>query len=138
MEHHPHVRCYQRGDASKAFVQARHIAVPPGTPYPIGYLYEGEAHECLPDFIGTLCDGGLLIAEARREEAAQRLAQMKGGVYWLGTDENLSECRHYNLMYLHARRQLFPTYQEIAATLLAQWPCGQGAQGAPWPQSQSV
>lgn len=87
-------------------------------------------------FIGTLCDGGLLIAEAGREEeksqrraiakaeAAQRLAQLKGGVYWLGTNENLSECRHYNLIYLHARRRSFSTYQEIVTTLPAQWPWG--------------
>ncbi|EFH86605.1 hypothetical protein [Ktedonobacter racemifer] len=136
LEYHPHVRCYQRGDASEAFVPAHHIAVPLGTPYPIDYFYEGKAHKYLPDFIGTLCDGGLLIAEAGREEeksqrraiakaeAAQRLAQLKGGVYWLGTNENLSECRHYNLIYLHARRRSFSTYQEIVTTLPAQWPWG--------------
>lgn len=47
--------------------------------------------------MGTLSDGGLLIAEAGREseksqgqalakaEAARRLAQLKGGAYWIGT-----------------------------------------------------
>jgi hypothetical protein len=51
----------------------------------------------LPDFVGTFTDGGLLIAEAGREsekskgkalvkaEAARRLAQIKGGEYWIGT-----------------------------------------------------
>ena len=87
--------------------------------------------------MGTLCDGGLLIAEAGREsekqkaqplakaEAARRLAQLKGGVYWIGTDENLSVRRHNNLLYLHVRRQAFPTFGEIAATLLTQWPYGE-------------
>lgn len=137
LEYHPHVRSYQRGDASEKFAQAHQIAVPLGTPYPIGYIYEGKTHEYLPDFVGTLCDGGLLIAEAGREEeksqgravakaeAARQLAQLKAGVYWLGTDENLSTCRHYNLMYLHARRRTFSSFQEIAVTLFAHWPWGE-------------
>ena len=97
LEYHPHVRTYQRGDASEAFAQARHLYTPLGTPYRIAYLYDGVPHDYLPDFVGTLCDGGLLIAEAGREsekckgqalakaEAAGRLAQLKGGVYWIGT-----------------------------------------------------
>ncbi len=129
LEYHPHVRSYQRGDASEAFAQARHVYTPLGTPYRIAYLYDGKAHAYLPDFVGTLCDGGLLIAEAGRAsekrqgqavakaQAAQRLAQLNHGVYWIGTDENLSLRRHYNLLYLHARRQSFATYPEIAATL---------------------
>ena len=136
LEYHPHVRMYQRGDASEAFAQARHLHTPLGTPYRIAYLYDGDPHDYLPDFVGTLRDGGLLIAEAGREsekrkgqalakaEAAQRLAQLKGGVYWIGTDLNLSLRRHYNLLYLHARRQPFPTYEEIAATIQAHWPWG--------------
>src|SRR5579875_2186200 len=137
LEYHPHVRTYQRGDASEAFAQARHLHTPLGTPYRIGYVYEDKPHEYLPDYVGTLCDGGLLIAEAGREsekrkgqavakaEAAQRLAQLKGGVYWIGTDQNLSLRRHYNLLYLHARRQSFSTYEEIAATLRASWSWGE-------------
>jgi hypothetical protein len=51
----------------------------------------------LTQFTSTLCDGGLLIAEAGREsekskgkalvkaEAARRLAQIKAGAYWIGT-----------------------------------------------------
>lgn len=136
LEYHPHVRLYQRGDASEAFAGARHLHTPLGTPYRISYLYEGKPHEYLPDFVGTLSDDGLLIAEAGRDsekrkgqpvakaEAAQRLAQIKGGAYWIGTDENLSLRRHYNLLYLHARRQPFSTYEEIATILLAHWPWG--------------
>jgi transposase len=134
LEYHPLVRSYQRGDMSPVFALAHRVFAPLGTPYRISYLYDGKAHDYLPDFVSTLCDGGLLIAEAGREsekrqgqalakaEAASRLAQLKGGVYWIGTDENLSERRFHNLLYLHARRQPFPTYEDIAATILAHWP----------------
>ena len=136
LEYHPHVRSYQRGDASVACATTYDLAIPLGTPYRINYVCEGKPHEYLPDFVGTLCDGGLLIAEAGREseksqgralvkaEAARRLAHIKGGVYWIGTDGNLSERRHQNWLYLHARRQPFSTFQEIAAALLREWPYG--------------
>ncbi len=96
-------------------------------------MFEGKSHEYLPDYVGTLSDGGLLIAEAGREsekskgkalvkaEVARRLALLKGGVYWLGTETHLSERRHQNWLYLHARRQSFPTYQEIVEAILAHW-----------------
>ena len=98
LEYHPHVRFYQRGDASPACASAYGLMTDLGTPYRINYVFEGKPHEYLPDFVGTLCDGGLLIAEAGREsekskgkalvkaEAARRLAQIKGGEYWIGTD----------------------------------------------------
>lgn len=136
LEYAPHVRTYQRGDMSPAFVRAYHIATPLPSPYLINYIYDGKPHEYLPDFVGTLSDGGLLIAEAGREsekrkaqplakaEAARRLAQLKGGAYWIGTETNLSVLRHNNLLYLHARRQPFPTYAEIATTLLEYWQYG--------------
>lgn len=136
LEYHPHVRSYQRGDASEAFARARHLHTPLGTPYRIPYLYDGKPHEYLPDFVGTLCEGGLLIAEAGRgvekrkgqavakAEVASRLAEIKGGVYWIGTDENLSVRRHSNLLFLHARRQSFSTYKEVAQAVLAHWPWG--------------
>jgi hypothetical protein len=72
---------------SPVFAHAHHIFTPLGTPYRISYLYDGKAHDYLPDFVGALCDGGLLIAEAGREsekrqgqalakaEAARRLAR---------------------------------------------------------------
>lgn len=137
LEYHPHVRFYQRGDVSPDFAQARHLNTPLGAPYRISYVYEGKPHDYLPDFVGTLCDGGLLIAEAgveskKREaqplakaEAARRLAQLKGGVYWIGTDQNLSLKRHRNLQFLHIRREPFRTYGEIATALLAFWSWGE-------------
>src|SRR5258708_33385256 len=136
LEYHPHVLTFQRGDASPAFAEAHRLLTPLGTPYRISYVYDGKTHDYLPDFVGTLCDGGLLIAEAGREdeksqgqalakaEAARRLAQIKGGVYWIGTDKNLSECRYHNLLRLQACRQPFRTYEEIAAPILKQWPWG--------------
>ena len=67
---------------------------PLGAPYRIGYVYDGKPHDYLPDFVGTWLTVFLLTAEAGREdeknqgqaiakaEAAHRLAQLKGGVYW--------------------------------------------------------
>lgn len=137
LEYHPHVRFYQRGDASEACASAYRLVTDLGTPYRINYVFDGKSHEYLPDFVGTLCDGGLLIAEAGREsekrkgqplakaEAARTVAQYKGGIYVIGTDENLSQRRHQNLLRLHAYRQRFPTYDEIATTILKQWPWGE-------------
>src|SRR6266700_1219721 len=136
LEYHPHVRFYQRGDASPACANTYGLVTELGTPYRINYVFDGKPHEYLPDFVGTLCDGGLLIAEAGREsekskgkalvkaEAARRLAQIKGGEYWIGTEMNLSERRHQNWLYLHARRLPFPTFAEIADALLRVWPYG--------------
>ena len=99
LEYHPHVRTYQRGDATKSFAEARNLATPIGTPYRIDYVYEGKPHIYLPDFVGSLCDGHLLIAEAGIEEkklrgqplakaeAASRVAKSEGGVYWIGTEK---------------------------------------------------
>jgi hypothetical protein len=136
LEYHPHVRIYQRGDVSQAFAEAYHLTTPFGTPYKIDYVYDGTKHEYLPDYVGTLVDGKLLIAEAGLEAekkkgkplekvaAARGIAQERGGVYWIGTEKNLPISRHYNLVYLHARRAPFKTFQEISPVLLANWPWG--------------
>jgi hypothetical protein len=139
LEYHPHVLTFQRGDMSPAFAQAHHLHTPLGTPYRIAYLYDGKPHDYLPDFVGTLCDGGLLIAEAGRESekrkgqavakatAAGRLAHLKEGVYWIGTDENLSVRRHYNLLYLHVLVSLFRRIKQLPPPC---WLTGLGARGA--------
>jgi transposase len=144
LEYHPHVRFLQRGDASPACTRAYDLATPLGTPYRITYVYDGQPHDYLPDFVGILVDGGLLIAEAGRAsekgqgralikaDAARRLAHIKGGVYWIGTDLNLPERRHQNWLYLQARRQPLPAYPEIAAVLLPQWPSGEPRSVAEW------
>lgn len=137
LEYHPHVRTYQRGDASPTFAAAHRLETPLGTPYRITYSFEGTLHDYLPDFVGTLSDGGLLIAEAGQDrekrkdkarakaDAALRLASLHHGVYWIGTELQLSPRRHYNLLFLHSRRQPFPTYAEIVAHLATRWPRGE-------------
>jgi hypothetical protein len=136
LEYHPHVRIYQRGDVSKAFAKAYNLATPLETPYKIKYVYDGTEHEYLPDYIGTLVDGKLLIAEAGLEdekstgkplakaEVARNIAKERGGIYWIGTEKNLPLSRHHNLVYLHSRRESFKTFHEIAPVLLANWPWG--------------
>ncbi len=133
LEYHPHVRTYQRGDVSKAFAEAYNLATPLETPNKIKYVYDGTGHEYLPDYIGTLVDGKLLIAEAGLEdekskgkplakaEAARNIAKERGGVYWIGTEKNLPLSRHHNLLYLHSRREFFKTFHEIESVILANW-----------------
>src|SRR5207248_3194096 len=88
---------------------------------------------------GQLQDGSLLIAEAgmeqekRRErnqakaEAARKVASAQGGVYWIGTETTLLPKRHANLVFLHARRQPFPSFPELAEALQVVWPWGEAA-----------
>ena len=42
LEYHPHVRYYQRGDASPACATAYDLASPLGTPYRVNYVFEGK------------------------------------------------------------------------------------------------
>jgi hypothetical protein len=69
LEYHPHVRTYQRGDASPSFAAAHRLEAPLGTPYRITYSYEGKVHDYLPDFVGTLSDGG--CSSPRRDKTAK-------------------------------------------------------------------
>src|SRR5947208_7919829 len=156
LEYHPLVVWYGRGDISSAFASTYKITTPFPTPYTIDYLFEGKAHVYLPDAIGQLVDGRLLIAEAGLEqdklrernrakaEAARKVAEQQGGVYWIATETTLSKTRHANLVFLHARRQTFPTWQELQGALLVVWPWGEAAcvqevverLGERWPQAE--
>ncbi len=156
LEYHPFVAWYGRGDISSAFASTYKIATPLPTPYAINYLFEGKAHVYLPDAIGQLLDGRLLIAEAgleqdkRRErnrakaEAARKVAEQQGGVYWIGTEATLSKTRHANLVCLHARRQTFPSWSQLEEALQVIWPWGEAASvqelverlGERWPQAE--
>jgi hypothetical protein len=139
LEYHPQVSWYGRGDISATFASTYKITTPLPTPYTIDYLFEDKAHVYLPDVIGQLLDGRLLIAEAgleqdkRRErnrakaEAARKVAEQLGGVYWIGTEATLSKTRHANLVFLHARRQTFPAWQELSEALQIVWPWGEVA-----------
>ena len=139
LEYHPLVAWYGRGDISQTFASMYKIVSPLPIPFTIHYLFEGQAHVYLPDAIGQLRDGRLLIAEAGLEqpkrqerhrakaEAARHVAQQQGGVYWIGTEATLSSMRHANLVFLHARRQPFPVWQELQEALPVVWPTGEAA-----------
>src|SRR5947209_19409738 len=139
LEYHPQVVWYGRGDISSTFASTYKITLPLTTPFAINYLFDGNAHVYLPDAIGQLQDGSLLIAEAgmeqekRRErnqakaEAARKVASQQGGVFWIGTEITLLPQRHANLVFLHARRQPFPSFQELAEALQVVWPSGEAA-----------
>jgi transposase len=139
LEYHPQVVWYGRGDISSTFASTYHIPTPQAVPFSIDYLFDGNAHVYLPDAIGQLQDGSLLIAEAGMEqekrrarnqakaEAARKVAAAQSGVYWIGTEATLLPQRHANLVFLHARRQPFPSFQELAEALQVVWPYGEAA-----------
>jgi len=139
LEYHPQVVWYGRGDISAVFAATYKIATSLPTPFSINYLFEGKGHVYLPDAIGQLQDGSLLIAEAGLErdkrqernqakaEAARKIAEQQGGVYWIGTEASLSPKRHANLVFLHARRQNFPAWTELSEALQVVWPWGEAA-----------
>src|SRR5258707_5769518 len=139
LEYHPQVVWYGRGDISPTFASTYKITTPLTTPFAINYLFDGNAHVYLPDAIGQLQDGSLLIAEAGMEkenrkernqakaEAARKAASTQGGAYWIGTATTLLPKRHANLIFLHARRQPFPSFPELAEALQVVWPWGEAA-----------
>ena len=65
-----------------------------------------------------------------KAEAARRLAHLQQGVFWIGTERRLSKRRHYNLVFLHARRKTFPAFADIAEALASVWPWGEMAEVA--------
>src|SRR5438270_1854262 len=60
-----------------------------------------------------------------KAEAARRLARLQRGVFWIGTERTLTKRRHYNLVYLHARRKTFPAFADIATAVAEVWPWGE-------------
>jgi hypothetical protein len=139
LEYHPQVVSYARGDIGPPFAATYRLPIPKYAPFAIGYTFEGKPHAYLPDVVGTLMHGKLFIAEAGMEddkrgdrhlakaEAARRLARLQGGVFWLGTEHTLTRQRHYNLVFLHARRQHFPAFADLAGALHEIWPSGEVA-----------
>src|SRR2546428_10411729 len=139
LEYHPQVVWYGRGDISPTFASTYHITTVLPTPYAINYLFDGNAHVYLPDAIGQLQEGSLCSGEAGMErekrrdrnqakaEAACKVAAAQGGVYWIGTEATLLPKRHANLVFLHARRQPFPSFPKLAEPLRVVWPWGEAA-----------
>src|SRR5260370_39260679 len=62
-----------------------------------------------------------------KAEAACKVAAAQGGVYWIGTEATLLPKRQANLVFLHARRQPFPSFPELAEALQVVWPWGEAA-----------
>jgi hypothetical protein len=139
LEYHPQVKSYARGDIGPQFAMTYRLPTSKRAPFAIGYTFEGKPHDYLPDVVGTLTSGKLFIAEAGMEddkrsdrnlakaEAARRLARLQRGVFWIGTEQTLTRERHYNLVYLHARRKSFPAFADIATALPEIWPWGEVA-----------
>src|SRR6266566_7719382 len=140
LEYHPLVASYARGDIGPEFATKYRLPIPQHAPFAIGYTFENNPHHYLPDFVGTLADGTPFLAEAGMEddkrgdrnlakaEAARRLACLQQGTFWIGTERTLTKRRHYNLVFLHARRKTFPAFSDIAAVLPEVWPWGEMAE----------
>src|SRR5437588_3775160 len=139
LEYHPLVVNYARGDIDAQFATKYRLPIPKHAPFTIGYTFENNPHHYLPDIVGMLTGGQPFIAEAGMEddkrgdrnlakaEAARRLACLQGGVFWIGTERTLTKRRHYNLVFLHARRKMFPAFADIAAALQEVWLWGEVA-----------
>jgi len=142
LEYHPTVSTYARGDIGPQFAETYRLPIPKHAPFAIGYAFEGKPHDYLPDVVGTLTSGKPFIAEAGMEddkrgdrnlakaEAARRLAHLQQGIFWIGTEHTLTRFRHYNLVFLHARRKTFPAYAEIVLAVQEIWPWGEVAEVA--------
>ncbi len=140
LEYHPLVASYARGDIGSQFAMKYRLPIPQHAPFAIGYTFEDKPHHYLPDVVGTLADGKPFIAEAGMEddkrgdrnlakaEAARRLARLQQGTFWIGTERTLTKRRHYNLVFLHAKRKTFPAFPDIAAVLPEVWPWGEMAE----------
>src|SRR6266487_4006194 len=137
LEYHPLVKSYARGDIGPQFAETYRLPIPKHAPFAIGYTFEDKPHHYLPDAVGTLTNGQPFTAEAGMEddkrgdrnlakaEAARRLARLQRGVFWIGTERTLTKRRHYNLVYLHARRKTFPAFADIATAVAEVWPWGE-------------
>lgn len=62
-----------------------------------------------------------------KAEAARRFARLQRGVFWIGTEKTLTRARHYNLVFLHTRRQSFPAFADITLAVQEVWPWGEVA-----------
>ena len=142
LEYHPLVANYARGDIDPEFATKYRLPIPKHAPFAIGYTFENQPHHYLPDAVGTLSTGQPFIAEAGMEDdkrgivtlpkprPTRRLARLQQGTFWIGTERTLTKRRHYNLVFLHARRKTFPAFGEIAAVLPKVWPWGEMAKVA--------
>jgi hypothetical protein len=139
LEYHPQVVSYARGDIGQESATTYRLPTPKHAPFAIGYAFEGKPYDYLPDVVGTLRSGKLFIAEAgmeddkrgdrnqARAEATRRLARLQRGVFWIGTERTLTRQRHFNLVFLHARRKTFPAFADIVLAVQEICPWGEVA-----------
>ncbi len=139
LEYHPLVASYTRGDIDPQFATTYRLPIPQHAPFTIGYTFENKPHHYLPDVVGTLTSGKPFLAEAGMEddkrgdrnlvkaEAARRLVCLQQGTFWIGTERTLTKRRHYNLVFLHARRKTFPAFADITEVVQKVWPWGEMA-----------
>jgi hypothetical protein len=71
LEYHPLVASYARGDIGQEFARTYRLPTPKHAPFAIGYTFEGQRHDYLPDIVGRLQSGKLFIAEAGMENPTQ-------------------------------------------------------------------
>ncbi len=57
LEYHPQVASYARGDIGSQFATAYRLPIPKNAPFAIGYTFEDNPHDYLPDVVGSLCPG---------------------------------------------------------------------------------
>jgi hypothetical protein len=139
LEYNPQVARYARGDIGPQFATTYRLSIPKDAPFSIGYAFEDHPHIYLPDIVGTLTSGKMFIAEAGMEddkrgdrnlakaEAARRLTRLGQGAFWIGTEKTLTKFRHSNLVFLHARRESFPAFADIASAVREVWLWGEVA-----------
>jgi len=72
-----------------------------------------------------MTNGGSQPRESGRPHVGWHAFQR--GIFWIGTERSLTRQRHYNLVFLHARRQRFPAFAEIALAVHESWPWGEVA-----------
>ncbi|HEX6478615.1 MAG TPA: hypothetical protein VF043_07210 [Ktedonobacteraceae bacterium] len=68
LEYHPQVVSYARGDIGPRLAATYRLPTPKHAPFAIGYAFEGNPHNYLPNVVGTLQSGKLFIAEAGMED----------------------------------------------------------------------
>ena len=57
-EMHPLITAFGRGDLSDDAERLRHVTGPDGPRFPIRYLFAGDPHTYLPDFVGVRAPAG--------------------------------------------------------------------------------
>lgn len=75
---------YARGDIGQEWARAYRLPIPKHAPFAIGYTFEGNPHDYLPDVVGTLQSGKLFISmtaiqeHTEMQQVATRLSAQTG------------------------------------------------------------